>query len=611
MSGEPEPTNLVLPAQANAQGETVSRATLSDPDDQREKIVLHKPYIIPIVFIPGVMGTNLRDGKTGNKAWRPPNMDSAGAIMGALATLLQYTFKNTKNRSQELQTGQVAVDYSGPIGRGESGLAKRVLVARGWGSIMRSAYHPFMGRLQNHLNNLARYNFNTCQPDRQGWAASSEAQEAPKDWGADENTQATALTQEEILHAANYQFDVWAAGYNWLQSNADSGKAVKELIEETILPYYNEGKKVVVKGVPDGKGGQQCSIQRNAPSKPRAEKVIIVTHSMGGLVSRALTEIAQCDKVLGVCHGVQPATGAAATYKRMRAGFEGAAQLILGRNAADVVGILAQAPGPLELLPTADYNGGQPWLKLQNEQGEEVMALPNQGFFQSLAGTSNPYDEIYLSTAWYGLVPEANTPLLDPLGKSTKAMEDTNKQQPRELFEKTIQDVMQFHQNIQDRYKDPTYVFYGAEGKRDKTKHRGGLLGSGLMAASNRFTWQELIWKAQNFPSAFEAMNLQIGKDDGNGCIRFVAGGQAQILAPKDPGDGTVPQCSGEAPVGQSGVQLVFAHGQGCPGKHNNKFCYEHQDSYNDDRALYASLYSIIKLAQGANWHQQGGGETA
>ena len=179
---------------------------------------------------------------------RYPNIEFASVQRCALATLLQYTFKNTKNRSQELQTGQVAVDYSGPIGRGESGLAKRVLVARGWGSIMRSAYHPFMGRLQNHLNNLARYNFDTCQPERKGWAASKAAtEEQPQDWGVDENTQATALTQEEILHAANYQFDVWAAGYNWLQSNADSGKAVKELIEETILPYYNEGKKVVVK----------------------------------------------------------------------------------------------------------------------------------------------------------------------------------------------------------------------------------------------------------------------------------------------------------------------------------------------------------------------------
>jgi pimeloyl-ACP methyl ester carboxylesterase len=49
-----------------------------------------------------------------------------------------------------------------------------------------------------------------------------------------------------------------------------------------------------------------------------AEKVIVVTHSMGGMVSRALTEIHQCDKVLGVSHGVLPATGAPAYMPHAR-----------------------------------------------------------------------------------------------------------------------------------------------------------------------------------------------------------------------------------------------------------------------------------------------------
>ena len=67
---------------------------------------------------------------------------------------------------------------------------------------------------------------------------------------------------------------------------------------------------MTVKEAPDGEGKNECSIQRKKPSRPLAEKVIVVTHSMGGLVSRSLTEIHQCDKVMGVSHGVQPATGA-------------------------------------------------------------------------------------------------------------------------------------------------------------------------------------------------------------------------------------------------------------------------------------------------------------
>ena len=53
-----------------------------------------------------------------------------------------------------------------------------------------------------------------------------------------------------------------------------------------------------------------------------AGKVIIVTHSMGGLVARRaammLAEQGQEDKILGVVHGAQPVMGAPALYRRLR-----------------------------------------------------------------------------------------------------------------------------------------------------------------------------------------------------------------------------------------------------------------------------------------------------
>lgn len=388
-------------------GDQYSIATLTSTEDRREKIVLAKPYVIPILFLPGIMGTNLRKKDTKASVWRPPNADLRGAA-DLIGQLFSYLFKNTKERAGDLMTDSVEIDPSGPIDAGESGLPKNVLVARGWGALMRSSYHPFMAKLQHLLNDLSRYDFERCEAKLQRWAAEA-GQTAPTEWGAKEGD---ALTREEILHAANYQFDVWAGGYNWLQSNRDSGAAIKELIEKTILPFYNEGKAIVVHDTPDGKGGSSCYNERPAPSRPMAEKVIVVTHSMGGLVSRALTEIHQCDKVLGVSHGVQPATGAPATYKRMRSGFEGAEQLFLGRNAADVVAILSQAPGGLELLPTADYNDGKPWLKVRDKgSGREILALPQNG---------DPYDEIYFSPAWYGLVPDENLGLMNPERKKAE-----------------------------------------------------------------------------------------------------------------------------------------------------------------------------------------------
>ena len=394
-------TNSVLYGSVvDTQGNEYSPVTLTPPDDTREKIALAKPYIIPIVFIPGIMGTNLRKKGTGEVAWRPPNMDARG-ILDAIGQLFTYAGKNTKQRQSELKTEDAEVDPSGPIDTAGTPFNKKTLTARGWGTLLRSSYHPFMGKLQVKLNNLSTYDFDKCEAELQDWAKEI-APEAPTEWGAESGD---PVTKDEILHAVNYQFDVWAAGYVWLQSNGKSGEAVKDYIEKVVLPYYNEGKEVEVKA-PDGEGKDKCSIKRPKPMRPLAEKVIVVTHSMGGLVSRSLTEIHNCADVMGVVHGVQPATGAPATYKRLRSGFEGVAKTILGRNAADVTAILTQAPGGLELLPTADYNDGKSWLKARdNAESKCSVDLPKD---------RNPYDEIYLSPAWYGLVPEANEGLMNP-----------------------------------------------------------------------------------------------------------------------------------------------------------------------------------------------------
>lgn len=591
--------NLVHGSFVDPQGDTYAQPMLTAADDQREKIVLAKPSIIPILFIPGIMGTNLKKRGSDTKAWRPPNLDMRGAA-DAVGQLFNYLFKSTDERASDLKTTEAEVDFSGPIDDGESGLPKNVLVARGWGALMRSSYHPFMGRLQKELNQLAEFDFERCQVALKGWAA-GDAGQPPSDWGA---TAGDKLSEGEIQHAANYQFDVWAAGYNWLQSNRDSGQAIKDLIEKTILPYYNEGKEVKV-AAPDGQGSDTCAMKRPKPqSRPRAEQVIVVTHSMGGLVSRALTEIHQCDKVMGVSHGVQPATGAPATYKRMRAGFEGPEQLFLGRNAADVVAILSQAPGGLELLPTADYNRGQPWLKLRDKgTGKVLLELPRTG---------DPYSEIYASPAWYGMVPEGNTGLMEPKAAGEQGVNEEQIQSPRRKLLDVIDSVKTYHQAIQGKYKTPTYAHYGAQGRRDKHLEPGGLFGTGLnipiIASSpkNLFTWGEVVWEGEGLEQLDPSQILSGGfdfKDDGNGELRLGNGKRLEIAKPDCPGDGTVPVYSGEAP-GLAGVAMTFAHGHGNPGQHNNRFCYDHQGSYGDDRALYATMYAVIKIAQKAQWHK-------
>lgn len=587
-----ESTRVLYHSIVDKNGDEVSLATLTPSEDQREKIVLAKPYVIPVLFLPGIMGTNLRKKEGKDVVWRPPNADLRGAA-DAICQLFSYLFKNAKDRANDLATDTVEVDPSGPLDAGRSGLPKNVLVARGWGALMRSSYQPFLAELQYHLNALAEYDFDRCEADLKNWAA-EEGQAPPSDWGANDGE---ALTREEILHAATYQFDVWAGGYNWLRSNRDSGAAIKNLIENTILPYYNDGRTVIVQDTPDGEGNDQCRIRRRKPDRPMAEKIIVVTHSMGGLVSRALTEIHQCDKVLGVSHGVQPATGAPATYKRMRAGFEGPEQVVLGRNAAEVVAVLSQAPGGLELLPTADYNDGKPWLKLRERKDvSETMALPER---------RDPYSEIYLSPAWYGLVPEANVGLMDPAGSSSPLPDNSMPEQrsPRESLNKVVDGVRAFHQLIEGKYKVPTYAHYGAQGQRDTAKDSGGLLGTGLMASKDRFSWGEIAWEGAGIRLR-DPTDITITSDDGNGMLRTSEGLSLVLSKPDSSGDGTVPVQSGAALV-KAAIAMSFAHGHDGTGPQNRRFGYDHQGSYGDKRSLFATMYAILKIAQQAQWHKR------
>ncbi len=211
-----------------------------------------------------------------------------------------------------------------------SGLSKEELRTRKWGSIMRTSYHPIMNEMQRQMNSIM------IAGNPQGeWK--ERVQQAPADWGDwEENPSLSALGDASgLMKAADIQYEVWPAGYNWLQSNKDSAADIINYINKTVIPHYN-GK---------------------------AEKVIIVTHSMGGLVGRAMVACRGFSKLYGIVHGAMPATGAPASYKRVRGGFEDFGEKkILSRDAADAVAVMAFAQGLLELLPSRDYNNGQPWL---------------------------------------------------------------------------------------------------------------------------------------------------------------------------------------------------------------------------------------------------------
>ncbi|HCF0993367.1 TPA: hypothetical protein NH746_006508, partial [Pseudomonas aeruginosa] len=236
MSSEPlEPNqDVIIPRSRDSLGRPVYKAQLTRTDNQSEKVALIRQTApLPVIFIPGIMGTNLRNKADKSEVWRPPNglwpMDDLFASIGALWT---WAWRGPKARQELLKAEQVEVDDQGTIDVGQSGLSEEAARLRGWGKVMRSAYNPVMGLMERRLDNIA------SRRELQAWW-NDEALSPPGDQG-EEQGKVGPIDEEELLRASRYQFDVWCAGYNWLQSNRQSALDVRDYIENTVLPFYQK-----------------------------------------------------------------------------------------------------------------------------------------------------------------------------------------------------------------------------------------------------------------------------------------------------------------------------------------------------------------------------------
>jgi hypothetical protein len=536
-------------------GQALTSTRLTRASDTRTVAVLHVSTVIPVIFIPGIMGTNLQNDK-GKTVWEPPNTDGLGPILNALGQMGKYLSTNSTERQEALNPTTTKVYYGGSVDA-EGSIEDKVANDRGWGALSRSSYQPMMSRLQKELNEIMLLGKMISPWDGTGMRS-------PADYG--EQKGQTALAEDQLKYAANYRFDVWGGGYNWTKSNLDSSLELIDYIEKTVLAFYD--KK-------DSDGNKLLN----------AEKVILVTHSMGGLVARAICNIHGYSKVLGVVHGVMPATGAAATYHHARCGYEGVASVILGRNAAEVIAVMGNSPGALELIPSLEYNCGKPWLKLGG-MTDESPQLPK----------ADPYEEIYKSRAWYGLVPAKSEDLLDPAKLHSGGNTSTNSSLSLDeeisvtnVFDKKIDRVKDFHASISQKYPTPAYVHYGAD--------------------SSVHTWTTVHWKGDVLA---DYAALQMVKDNHNGKLSLGSNDDPIPLhfgKATQAGDGTVPDVSGAAP-GDAGVNAIFRQGNQGVGAYVNANTsgkakgYDHQDSYNDIRSQWATLHSIVKIAQDAQWHK-------
>lgn len=268
--------------------------------------------IVPIVVVPGVMGTRLNLPTTPFN-WDPnDDGEMSGWVFGArrelvrrvnardtpatIARDLDGNFNpktdnvdpigdiNKRSRLKQIATDKLPRTTNS---RAFPGQIVKFYTERGWGEMVWSFYGTLLMDLAEQLN--------------------------PGSHGGE-------------LHP------VYAAGYDWRQSNVDSGTKLKDRIKE-ILKLH-----------------------------PAAQQVILVTHSMGGLVTRsALVQGAEPD-ILGVVHTVIPADGAVVAYRRFFTGASNKAEenkdplnRILGPNRLEYGLMQSVLRGPVELLPHNSY----------------------------------------------------------------------------------------------------------------------------------------------------------------------------------------------------------------------------------------------------------------
>lgn len=372
--------------------------------------------IIPIIFVPGIMGSRLRRRKDKEKIWDPD---------ARLFMVRKYGWitVSAAERKALVIGSEFRADYA-EVCDCDKGHNKKFASdldptreKRGWGGVMWESYGRFLISLQEHQ------------------------------WPSPLN--------------ACFEFPVHAFGYNWTASNMDSGLALKNYIEKTTADYRTGALS------PDGRA-RAC------------RKVILVTHSMGGLVARSACVLHGAKDVIGVIHGVQPAVGSPAAYWRMKAGFERPrggpkkdfwdwwrnplkmamhhlfgriTAFVLGTDGEEVTSLLGNSPGGLELLPTAEYrdnHGKREWLRYPTECG--FIELP----------VADPFEEIYpLENVAYRMV---DPTWLDPKNNVQQADSDrASSGGPWDKYTDHLKEAKRFHSLLGTKCHPETYQFYGTD----------------------------------------------------------------------------------------------------------------------------------------------------
>lgn len=130
---------------------------------------------------------------------------------------------------------------------------------------------------------------------------------------------------------------LWCFGYDWRMSNLENGRRLMQFIRDTVAP--------------------------TSTLQP-----IIVTHSMGGLVTRAACTVHGMESMIaGVIHTMMPTHGAAEAYGTQLHGTfsEFAFRCLIGSTRLEINCVSSGVTGMYQLMPSSRYP--HPWATFETE----------------------------------------------------------------------------------------------------------------------------------------------------------------------------------------------------------------------------------------------------
>lgn len=561
-----EPTRPIPQPTVERDGSLVAH-TVATPTSfkVRARVTIGSRKVIPVILVPGIMGSNLRarrDVKSrsddvlapGEPAWRPPN----GVIEGFWEAR-RWAGRTPSERQRILDAGSLEVDPNGQLEFAPVGFDAAVLRDRGWGEVHAGSYGAVLIDLQKHLDKTFQVSPGGVREIRHFWRRVMQSQ--PEPWGV---RSIARVTEAELEKYAGYQYPVYAFGYNWLASCEDSAQRLRRRIDQ-IKAFWTERK-------------HQC------------ERVILITHSMGGLVARACARSSSpgdgsAPDIAGIIHATMPALGAPVAYRRLACGTEGgrftnglgdnlkagAVADLGGESSAQTTPVMALSEGALQLLPNHLYPA--PWLIIKTirsvnrrDEVRDLLSLP----------TGNPYDFYRDMTSWYRMIDPA---LADPARRFS--MTD------RPVVDR-IADAIgvaeRFHTRLlttaggaqgQPYYHPNTFAFYGA----DKD-----------LRAYGQIRWvarEPVVNPSVLTPAGVRAGRLESTAANGEREVRVGQDLRLRFFVwPEDAhGDETVPVQSGAGPAAH--VRQTFAPAG-----------FRHQDSLQPESTRLLIRHLIVKIVQ-------------